>query len=374
MALNFNSVEPTQIIAKNSGSERAITFPTGTKTVTVFSTTLDGKKQATATFTSTHNFPANMVVCCDVNGKNNKTLTSTNQLISEQTQASTTYLFYAKFSNNTLSLEQIVVYSFTGEPPQSVVLQGRYYSATFNVATDLTVLKYGTTAVWGKPFSLTFQISYGSEVGIHRDSSPNQHARIGNLGSGATVYYGDMLTITATPASGYKLSSFTINGTEYASGETSAVSQTITVTSAVSIVINTESAVSWKTAWTGSETVAVFSFKGEQKGKRTVTLTNETLAGVDWSRPTKITGVATAKSGGIFGESNTKDLSSLELIDSKGVYLVGKTELHKGSIDMSIIRNASAAEVVVSATCERLVTSAGIFSANLLITKVEQYY
>lgn len=121
--------------------------------------------------------------------------------------------------------------------------------------TDLTVLKYGTTAVWGKPFSLTVQQSFGSEYRIHRDTSPNQHADISIISSGATVYYGDTLTITATPASGYKLVSFTINGTEYASGETSAVSQTITVTRAVSIVINTEAAISWKTIWTGSETV-----------------------------------------------------------------------------------------------------------------------
>lgn len=124
--------------------------------------------------------------------------------------------------------------------------------------TDLTVLKYGTTAVWGKPFSLTVQQSFGSEAPIQRDISPNQHATIKALGSGSTVYYGDVLTITAIPASGYKLVSFTINGTEYASGETSAVSQTITVTSAVSVVINTESAVSWKTVWTGSKTVHTF--------------------------------------------------------------------------------------------------------------------
>lgn len=121
--------------------------------------------------------------------------------------------------------------------------------------TDLTVLKYGTTAVWGKPFSLTVQQSFGSEYRIHRDTSPNQHANISTISSGSTVYYGDTITITAIPASGYKLVSFTINGTEYANGETSAVSQTITVTSAVSVVINTESAVSWKTVWTGSETV-----------------------------------------------------------------------------------------------------------------------
>ena len=252
MALNFNSVEPTQIIVKDSVSEQTIAFPTGTKTVTVFQQTIDGKKQAVATFTSTHNITANMVSC------NDKMLNSSSQLISEQTQASTTYLFYAKFSNNTLSLEQTVVYSVTGEPPQSVVLRGRDYSATFYSATDLTVLKYGTTAVWGKPFSLIVQQSFGSEYHIQRVISPNQHATTGAITSGATVYYGDVLTITATPASGYKLVSFTINGTEYASGQTSAVSQTITVTSAVSIVINTEAAISWKTVWTGSETVHTF--------------------------------------------------------------------------------------------------------------------
>lgn len=247
MALNFNSVEPTQIIAKDGTSEQTIAFPTGTKTVTAFQQTIDGKQQAIATFTSTHNFPASMVTC------NDKTLNSSSQLISEQTQASTTYLFYAKFSNNTLSLEQTVVYSVTGKPPQSVVLQGRDYSAIFYNATDLTVLKYGTTAVWGKPFSLTIQAGANSIVAVNRTSSPNQHASTGNITSGGIVYYGDTLTITATPASGYKLVSFTINGTEYASGETSAVSQTVTVTSAVSVVINTESAVSWKTIWTGSK-------------------------------------------------------------------------------------------------------------------------
>lgn len=144
--------------------------------------------------------------------------------------------------------------------------------------TDLTVLKYGTTAVWGKPFSLTVQQSFGSEYRIHRDTSPNQHANISTISSGSTIYYGDVLTITAIPASGYKLVSFTINGTEYANGETSAVSQTITVTSAVSIVINTESAVSWKTVWTGSRgvnssNVTTGSFSdgsGMYQGSRTI--------------------------------------------------------------------------------------------------------
>lgn len=340
MALNFNGVEPTQIIAKDSGSAQTIAFPTGTKTVTVFQQTIDGKKQAVATFTSTHNITANMVIC------NDKTLNSSSQLISEQndTKTSTTYLFYAKFSNNTLSLKQTVD-SVTGEPPQSVILRGHDYSATFDSATDLTVLKYSVTEkglsgeatrasvssyskaaldsyvglindtwgsitnasslsrdeyyyirvlvtdtnrygkfcirfksyngqtittdnigwgydgeiiatipVWGKPFSLTIQAGANSTVTVNRTSSPNQHASIGNITSGGIVYYGDTLTITATPASGYKLVSFTINGTEYASGQTSAVSQTITVTGAVTATSATTKQASWKTLWTGSLT------------------------------------------------------------------------------------------------------------------------
>lgn len=111
-----------------------------------------------------------------------------------------------------------------------------------------------TIPVWGKPFSLTIQAGANSTIAVNRTSSPNQHANTGTVTSGGIVYYGDTLTITATPTSGYKLTKFTINGTEYASGQTSAVSQTITVTSAVSIVSTTESAASWRTYWTGSLT------------------------------------------------------------------------------------------------------------------------
>ena len=284
MALNFNSVEPTQIIAKDGTSAQTIAFPTGTKTVTVFQSSIHGGKQAVATFTSTHNFTASMVVCCDTNDKNNKTLTSSSQLISEQndTKTSTTYLFYAKFSNNTLSLEQRVIYSFTGEL-SSVILRGRDYSATFYSATDLTVLKYGTTAVWGKPFSLTIQAGANSTVTVNRTSSPNQHAATGAITSGGIVYYGDTLTITATPASGYKLTKFTINGTEYASGQTSAVSQTITVTGAVSVVINTGSAGSWHTIWSGSASSNI-------QDNQSTDILCRGATGYDISRRTRVTG------------------------------------------------------------------------------------
>lgn len=356
MALNFNSVEPTQIIAKNSGSAQTIAFPTGTKTVTVFQQTIDGKKQAKATFTSRHSITANMVTC------NDKTLNSSNQLISEQTQASTTYLFYAKFSNNTLSLEQVVVYSVTGEPPQSVVLQGRDYSAIFDSATDLTVLKYNTTAVWGKPFSLTIQAGANSTVAANRTSSPNQHANTGAVTSGGIVYYGDVLTITAIPASGYKLVSFTINGTEYASGQTSAVSQTITVTGAVSVVINTESAVSWKTVWTGSETVHMFrvttgsfqDFEGNYSGSAT-----KQHAIVSNAYQTRITYTLAQES------PQTKELSNT---------LKYLTYNDKSSVGAEIDSSSNNIDFVTTIKGNKPNAKVFYTGKAVTLTKVEQYY
>ena len=361
MALVFNSVQPTQIIAKDGSSEQAITFPTGTKRVTVFQTSILGDKQATATFASTHNFTANMVVC------NGKTLNSSSQLISEQdnTNASTTYLFYAKFSNNTLSLEQRVVYSVTGEPPQSVILQGRNYSAIFDSATDLTVLKYGTTAVWGKPFSLTVQQSFGSEVGIHRDSSPNQHARIGNLGSGATVYYGDVLTITATPASGYKLVSFTINGTEYANGETSAVSQTITVTSAVSIVINTESAASWKTFWTGSLTAGFDTIHMEA-----YTTTNY-INGISFNKqvPVRITGSYYVGNNAYGGGKPTRGTFA----DKELPYNTGNIGTSYAKVELVDVGNSQYQIKITCHTDGRLNSYVSGGLSQITITKIDVY-
>lgn len=228
--------------------------------------------------------------------------------------------------------------------------------------TDLTVLKYGTTAVWGKPFSLTVQQSFGSEYRIHRDTSPNQHATISTIASGSTVYYGDTITITAIPASGYKLVSFTINGTEYANGETSAVSQTITVTSAVSIVINTESAVSWKTVWTGSRgvnssNVTTGSFSdgsGMYQGSRTIQ--QEIVSN---AYPTRITYTLAQES------PQTTDISQ------SSVYLtIGSNSSVRASI------NSSSNNIDFITVIKGNKPNSKVFYLGKIVTltKVEQYY
>lgn len=228
--------------------------------------------------------------------------------------------------------------------------------------TDLTVLKYGTTAVWGKPFSLTVQQSFGSEYRIHRDTSPNQHATISTIASGSTVYYGDTITITAIPASGYKLVSFTINGTEYANGETSAVSQTITVTSAVSVVINTESAISWKTVWTGSCGVNAFrvitgSFSdGSGMYQGSSTIQQEIVSN---AYPTRITYTLAQES------PQTTDISQ------SSVYLtIGSNSSVRASINSSS-NNIDFITVIKGNKPNSRVFYLGKF---VTLTKVEQYY
>ena len=136
---------------------------------------------------------------------------------------------------------------------------------------------------------------------------------------------------------------------------------------------------SWKTVWTGNERVVNISYKGESTGTKEVTLTNDTLSGVDWSRPTKITGVAVATAG---VKTETKEISALELIDNNSEKLVGISVTDtsggvtsiKAQAEMRITRYANNSNAIVRAWCERNVSNAGIFFLRLNITKVEQFY
>lgn len=104
-----------------------------------------------------------------------------------------------------------------------------------------------STPIWGKSYSLSVTNHSGTSavsVVVSRTSSPNQHASTGTVSAGSNkIYHGDVLNITVTPVSGYKLTTFTINGTSYASSQTSAVTKTITVSGAVTVVVAVTSVV-----------------------------------------------------------------------------------------------------------------------------------
>lgn len=137
--------------------------------------------------------------------------------------------------------------------------------------TPLTVLQYGTTKVWGKPYSLSISAGANTTITVNRTSSPNQHASTGNLSNGSVIYYGDVLTISYSVSSGYNISTHTVNGTTFTSGTS------YTVTSAISVVTTAVSAASWHTVWTGSldvgnTTAPSTSISGNQERNQTFTV------------------------------------------------------------------------------------------------------
>lgn len=98
--------------------------------------------------------------------------------------------------------------------------------------------------VWGKPYSLSTQAGSYTTITVKRTSSPNQNASTGTLSSGSVIYYGDVLTISYSVSSGYTISTRTVNGNTFTSGQSFTVSGPITVV--------TTAVASWTTLWTGN--------------------------------------------------------------------------------------------------------------------------
>lgn len=250
MALQVNSISPT-VINVNQGSDFTIDFPTGTKTAPLLSKIgPDGSTvyYYNTTFEQTYSTTYSKYLQLQINGV---FLTSSMQEVYKTGSSSNYHSYRASFSNGILKLEQ---YVYLQTPQQGAAssrnLFGTAYTGTFSPNTSLTVLKVnkgGTiTSVWGKPYSLSVTNNSGTgavNVVVSRTSSPNQHASTGTVSAGSNkIYHGDVLNITVTPVSGYKLTTFTINGTSYVSSQTSAVTKTITVSGAVTVVVAATSA------------------------------------------------------------------------------------------------------------------------------------
>lgn len=216
----------------------------------------------------------------------------------------------------------------------------------------------------GKTYKLKINKSDGTYVETASFTIPDTAGTYSltlTLSNGSTINAGNI--VVGSAAKTYQLTLTLSNGSTINAG-----------------TFTTPATAQWRTVWTGNEQVAIISYKDENAGNRTVTLTNETLAGVDWSRPTKITGVATAIAG--VTASNKEELNALELIDGNSIRLVGVSVIDtsggvssiKAQAEMRITRNASNSNAIVSASCERDVSNAGDFFLWLRLTKVEQYY
>lgn len=148
---------------------------------------------------------------------------------------------------------------------------------TYN-GTDLTVLKYNNTPVWGKPFTLSISAGSNSTVTVTRTSSPNEHASTGVLANAATIYYGDVLTVSFSASSGYKISTSTVNGSACTNGAT------VTVTNNTNIVTTAVVDKSWHTVWEGSSKLSqangLTSFNGVVSNAITTKITGSIILNV----------------------------------------------------------------------------------------------
>lgn len=74
-------------------------------------------------------------------------------------------------------------------------------SSVFNSGGDVTLYAHWTPI----PYTVSWETGTGYAIAVSRTSSPYAGAGIGDLSSGATVYYGDELSIAYTPETGYSL-------------------------------------------------------------------------------------------------------------------------------------------------------------------------
>ena len=253
--------------------------------------------------------------------------------------------------------------TFNGTAPTEIVYNG----------TSLTVLNQDGTNVWGKPFTLTVNKGTNIALEISRTSSPNQHASTGSIisyssasaiaNSGSTsmlVYYGDVLTITASASSGYNLTTFTVNGTAWTSGNS------ITVSSAITVVTVAQSAVSWHTVWTGSSSKYTYI---ASNSTATLTWSSSDISGINTSYPLRISGT---KSGdGTTSFTNVATGSSLGSVNNGGA----GTKSDPRITAALVLNLASPFTVSISTSQSPTVPIAtNSMYVNVIITSVDAYY
>ena len=94
-----------------------------------------------------------------------------------------------------------------------------------------------TQTVWAKPYVYTQTVGSNTTIVAKKTSSPYRGVGVGDtILNKDTIYYGDMFNITATPASGYTLTKFTINGSSQVSSSTTAVTKSWRCTGPITVV------------------------------------------------------------------------------------------------------------------------------------------
>lgn len=94
-----------------------------------------------------------------------------------------------------------------------------------------------TQTVWAKPYVYTQTVGSNTTIVTKKTSSPYRGVGVGDtISNNGGIYYGDMFNITATPASGYTLTKFTINGSSQVFSSTTAVTKSWRCTGPITVI------------------------------------------------------------------------------------------------------------------------------------------
>lgn len=119
---------------------------------------------------------------------------------------------------------------------------------------ERNVATIGGKKCFGKRYSITESSSTGTGFSISRISSSNQHAETGSIGSGNTIYYGDVITISVFAKSNYTDPKLYVNIGDGSGTALRTTSFTFTVLGNVSYKGTATEVNPWQTVWTGSRT------------------------------------------------------------------------------------------------------------------------
>lgn len=273
----------------------------------------------------------------------------------------------------------------TTEPTEIKVIKN-------GTTTNLTVLKYGTTAVWGKPYSF---IANGSDCTIttSRTSSPNEHASTGDaLTTGSKIYHGDVIQITVLPTTvQYQVTDVTINGVAQTITD-GTFETTLTVTGSINVnAVAGRVSKTWHTKFSGSK-ATTFSytlandpitqeFPTSDWDYTNIALSNYNVTLSASANPIRITGTlkVTTKSGST-SNSATTTLTSNQLTTSwerktNNVSITVNVGSNNYSANSSAWLRAETSNLGLRVDVNKaknLTTATG--TAVLTVTKVEQYY
>ena len=84
-------------------------------------------------------------------------------------------------------------------------------------------------------YTLNVNAGANTTVTVERTSSPTGGGSIGAIANGATIYLNDVLRVTYGVVDGFKLSTHTVNGSSFTSGNTITVSSNVSVVSAATV-------------------------------------------------------------------------------------------------------------------------------------------